>query len=100
MALLSLMLLIAEAAAVLALAVLVDDLPLLATFGLLATWIVGVSAYLVRLAGRRSSRSGTVTLGLVAAAVAVYLGLSVIIPPPLVPIIALAALAVAMVWEG
>ena len=96
----SLMLLVAEAAAVLALAALMDGLPLLANFGLLATWIVGMAAYLVRLAERSSSLSGRATLGRIAVAVAVVLGVSVFIPPPIVPLIALSLLAVAMVIEG
>jgi hypothetical protein len=98
------MILVAEAAVVLALVVFMDAYSgsniVWAWIGLFATWIVGVTAYLVRLAGRPRSRSGTATLGLVAAGVAVYLGMSLVIPPPLVPMIAGATLAGAMVYEA
>jgi hypothetical protein len=100
----ALMILVAEAAALSALTVFMDKLSggydIWCRIGLFATWIVGLAAYAVRLAERSSSWSGAATLGRVMAGVAVYLGRSLVIPPPLVPLIAGAVVAVAMVREG
>ena len=64
----ALMILVAEAAAVLDLAVLMGELPVLVMFSLVATEVLAVAAYVIRISGRPSSRSGTVTLGLLAVA--------------------------------
>jgi hypothetical protein len=68
--------------------------------GMLASWFAAAAAFEVRVAGRPRSRSGVRALGWLAAAAAVYLGMSLVIRPPLVPMIAGAVLAGAILSEG